>query len=294
MQSFIKIIGALFVLISHASAAEAIKIKTAEVQKGVAVIQGSEGAKNATIMWQGTAVTQVNPNGGFSFNGVVPEDCVGTLSDGLDTIAVVLVSCTPIAAAVPQTGVKTSFDRNDPQRDDGALQRGVVLPSPRFIDNLDGTVTDRLTGLLWLQNANCPRMARVWQTALSDVVSLNSNGTMNGINCGDTSNNGSHQSDWRLPNMREVHGLININFFNPAISNAAGDGNCSNQLSSVCPFVNLQSAYPPSTRYWSSSATPFQFAISLGVWVIDTFTGEVLNIDESTPSFVIAVRGGGS
>jgi hypothetical protein len=43
-----------------------------------------------------------------------------------------------------------------------------------------------------------------------------------------------------------------------------------------------------ATRYWSSSATPFQFAMSLGVWVVDSFSGEVLNIDEATPSFVIA------
>jgi hypothetical protein len=49
---------------------------------------------------------------------------------------------------------------------------------------------------------------------------------------------------------------------------------------------------PPATRYWSSSATPFQFAMSLGVWVVDSFNGEELNIDENTPSFVIAVRGG--
>ena len=27
-------------------------------------------------------------------------------------------------------------------------------PSPRFTDNNDGTVTDNLTGLVWLKNAN--------------------------------------------------------------------------------------------------------------------------------------------
>jgi hypothetical protein len=29
------------------------------------------------------------------------------------------------------------------------------IPDPRFIDNQDGTVTDRLTGLIWLKNTNC-------------------------------------------------------------------------------------------------------------------------------------------
>jgi hypothetical protein len=291
MQPVIKILLALFVLVASVSSAEAIKIKTAEVIKDVAVINGSEGAKNATITWEGSAVTQVNPNGGFSFNGVLPANCVGTLSDGVDTIEVVVTGCTPASARVPQTGLKTAFDDNVPKRDDGALQKGVVLPSPRFTDNLDGTITDRLTGLVWLQNANCPGIPRDWRTALDDVVSLNANGTMNGIHCGDASNNGSHQSDWRLPNMRELHSLINIHFFNPAISNAAGDGNCI-QPSSLCPFINLSYANPPATRYWSSSASPFTFAMSLGVWVVDSFTGEVLIIDENLSNFVIAVRGG--
>jgi len=296
MKGYFRSLLGLFCLFGFVSSAEAIKIKTAEVQNGVAVIQGSEGAKNATITWEGSAVTQVNPNGGFSFNGVVPADCVGTLSDGVDTIGVVVLSCTPVAnAAVPQTGLITSFDQNNPQRDDGALQQGVILPSPRFTDNLDGTITDHLTGLIWLKNANCPGTPRVWETALSDVVSLNTTGTMNGFNCGDLSNVKGHQTDWRLPNMRELHSLININFFNPVISNAAGDGKCVNQPppnSSVCPFIDLQSAAPPATRYWSSSATNFQFAMSLGVWVVDSFSGEVLNIDENLSSFVIAVRGG--
>src|SRR5215510_206186 len=285
----------LFCLLGFVSSAEAIKIKVAEVQKGVAVIQGSEGAKNATITWEGSAVTQVNPNGGFSFTGVIPADCVGTLSDGVDTIAVVVLSCTPVASAVPQTGLITSFDQNNPQRDDGALQKGVVLPSPRFTDDLGGTISDHLTGLIWLKNANCPGTPRDWQTALSDVVSLNASGTMNGFNCGDLSNLKSHQTDWRLPNMRELHSLININFFNPAISNTMGDGKCDNQPppnSAVCPFIDLQTALPPATRYWSSSATPFQFGMALGVWVVDSFSGEVLNIDENIPSFVIPVRGG--
>ena len=34
-------------------------------------------------------------------------------------------------------------------------KKGVAWPNPRFTDNGNGTVTDNLTGLIWLKNANC-------------------------------------------------------------------------------------------------------------------------------------------
>ena len=42
-----------------------------------------------------------------------------------------------------------------PTGSDGDLQKGVAWPNPRFTDNANGTVTDNLTGLIWLKNANC-------------------------------------------------------------------------------------------------------------------------------------------
>jgi len=73
------------------------------------------------------------------------------------------------AASVPKTGQTTSYATGD----DGDLEKGVAWPSPRFTDNSDGTVTDNLTGLIWLKNANCPNATRDWTTALSDVTQLN-------------------------------------------------------------------------------------------------------------------------
>ena len=54
-------------------------------------------------------------------------------------------------AMLPKTGQTTSYAAGD----DGALQKGVAWPNPRFTDNGNGTVTDNLTGLIWLKNANC-------------------------------------------------------------------------------------------------------------------------------------------
>jgi len=75
-------------------------------------------------------------------------------------------------APVPQTGQTTSYAAGD----DGATQRGVAWPSPRFTDNLvngvsNGTVTDNLTGLVWLKDANCFGVQN-WTSALSKANSL--------------------------------------------------------------------------------------------------------------------------
>ena len=196
-----------------------------------------------------------------------------------------MLGCPPTVALVPQTGQTTSYDTNIPQRDDGALQKGVVLPTPRFTDNSNGTITDNLTRLIWLKNANCPNATRNPQTALNDVVSLNSAGTMNGNSCGDTSNAGSHQTDWRLPNIRELFSLVDFAFFNPAISNAAGTG----QGSGSDPFSNFQGPDQPFAGYWSSTTDAGDSNIA---WFVDFFDGPVVGRNKVGLRFVLAVRGG--
>lgn len=145
-------------------------------------------------------------------------------------------------APVPQTGQVLCYNSAGATvpcagtGQDGALQKGVEIPTPRFSDKGDGTIKDNLTGLIWLKNANCPGTVRDWQTALNDVASLNTSGKMNGNDCGDTSGKkGTHRTDWRLPNIRELHSLVDFAFFSLAISNAAGTGNGS----SSDPFSNF-------------------------------------------------------
>ena len=53
-------------------------------------------------------------------------------------------------APVPKTGQTAPTTAGA----DGALRKGVAWPTPRFTDNKNGTVTDNLTGLIWIQNAN--------------------------------------------------------------------------------------------------------------------------------------------
>ena len=68
-------------------------------------------------------------------------------------------------APVPKTGQTTSYASYD----DGYYEKGVQWPNPRFTDNLDGTITDNLTGLIWMKNANCSG-PRTWDSAL-DMMS---------------------------------------------------------------------------------------------------------------------------
>jgi hypothetical protein len=147
----------LVVLTGWFSSAESvITIKSAEVVNGVAVVKGGNAARSAPISWEGALVTQANNGGNFSFQGAVPPDCVGRLEDGVpaDAVDVALANCGPVSdtvAPVPQTGQTTSYAEGD----DGDIEAGVAWPDPRFTDNGDGTVTDHLTGLIWLKDMPC-------------------------------------------------------------------------------------------------------------------------------------------
>ncbi len=83
---------------------------------------------------------------------------------------------------------------------DGEIQWGVAWPAPRFVDNSDGTVTDRLTGLMWLKHADC--IYGSWQASLDDVAILNS--TPATLGCTEYT---AAYDDWHMPNRNEMHSL---------------------------------------------------------------------------------------
>ncbi len=161
-------------------------------------------------------------------------------------------------AEIWETGQTTSYATGD----DGDLQRGVAWPSPRFTDNGDGTVTDNLTGLIWLQDANCFG-TRTWTQALSDANSLAS-----GI-CGLT--DGSTAGEWRLTNRKELHSLTDFSQYNPA-------------LPSGHPFSNVQLDF-----YWSSSTYAGGTSYALDV---NMNYGMTSAPSKSDGDYVWPVRGG--
>ncbi len=174
-------------------------------------------------------------------------------------------------APVPDTGQTACWDGSGNPRacvgtgEDGELQAGVAWPTPRFTDNGDGTVTDNLTGLIWLRDANCPAGSMNWQAALDWVTSFNSTA----IACTDYA--AMTFTDWRLPNIKEFGSLIDYSQQSPPLP--AGH-----------PFV----AIPAASRYWSStteSVPTFAWQQSMG------FGGN--GIDQKSEShFVWPVRGG--
>jgi hypothetical protein len=173
-------------------------------------------------------------------------------------------------------GTCTCGTANCPSGQDGDYEMGIdpaIVPTygtsgayntpawsgVRFTDNGDGTVTDNLTALIWLKNAHCWGDQN-WGNALTT-----SNALADG-QCGLT--DGSSAGDWRLPNVNELHSLIDLTQSNPA-------------LPSGHHFNGVQSG-----SYWSSTAD------AIGAKVVSLTNGDVSNYDKSNPSYVWPVRGG--
>jgi len=195
------------------------------------------------------------------------------------------VTGTHLPECVAKTGQTTSYDTGD----DGAYQKGclpIVAPSSGysfggynrtsftcsggFMDNGNGTVTDNLTGLLWLKDASCSELAGTdangrgdWTTALSAANSL-ANGT-----CG--LSDGSSAGEWRLPNINELRSLFAPGLFAPYLP--AGH-----------PFTGVQSGI-----YWSSTTYAYSTPSAWGVSLDD---GYVRNDVKTVTYYVWPVRGG--
>ena len=178
-----------------------------------------------------------------------------------------------LRAPVPKTGQNWFIPfLFPPIGSDANLIRGVAWPVPRFTDNNNGTVTDNLTGLIWLKNANCFG-TKNWSDA------LNAANTLAAGNCGLT--DGSTAGQWRLPNVKELQSLIDFAYSNPALSNAAGTA----KWVEGDPFTDVH-----LTFYWSSTTSA---GITTGfAWFVYLSGGNVNGGDKTSSQYVWPVRGG--
>ena len=169
------------------------------------------------------------------------------------------------AADVPKTGQTLCWNESGTVIDcsgtgqDGAFQNGVSV-SPRFTDNVNGTVKDNLTGLIWLKNANCFGY-QTWTSALSVSNTLASG------SCGLT--DGSAAGDWRLPNRKELESLLDL-------------GRSNFALPPGHPFSDVQCC-----SYWSSTSLP-DFPCT--AWSVDLSYGTVDIGGKTAPYHVWPVR----
>jgi hypothetical protein len=201
-----------------------------------------------------------------------------TISDGQGGTATATVTVTVFVppAPVPRTGQTTCYDQGGAQiacagtGQDGDKQAGVAWPMPRFVDNGDGTVTDNLTGLIWLKDANC--FGRVdWQTALNAANTL---AAANDGQCGLA--DGSVPGDWRLPNVKELQSLIDYGQAAPALS--AGH-----------PFSGVQLAI----FYWSSTSTSDVPGLVPNIaWYVEFGDGGINVVAKAVTNAVWPVRDG--
>ena len=177
-------------------------------------------------------------------------------------------------ASLPQTGQAVSYAIGD----DYSVRAGVAWPTIRFTDNLDGTVTDHLTGLVWLQNAGCFTPSD-WASALT-AANLLASGA-----CGLADN--SIAGQWRMPNINELESLVDVSQSNPAVAAAA-----------PAPFnsINLTAAYWSSTTYTAGPGNAMAIRFSDGRWIngADTGDGSYNNVKSTSHNSLWAVRSGGA
>ena len=164
------------------------------------------------------------------------------------------------SAHVAKTGQTTSYRTGD----DGDYENGVSSPSPRFTDNGDGSVCDKLTGLMWAKDAN-DNGTMTWNVAIdyAENLSLGNGG------CGSC---GASYTDWRLPKRNELNSLIDASNYNPP-------------LPSGHPFTNVR-----FNHYWSSTTLASSTGLAFDVSMSD---GSVTGGGYKTNSkYVWPVRGG--
>lgn len=123
----------------------------------------------------------------------------------------------------------------------------------RFIDNGEGTVTDKATGLMWQKSEN-PRMN--WYDAIESCRKMELAG----------------YNDWRLPNIKELNTILNLNYDNGWW-----------YFKDVFPAEGLN---PPLLHYFSASSFQNSYA-----WVTNFCFGyDGYYANKNTPLLFRAVR----
>lgn len=166
--------------------------------------------------------------------------------DPIGSCSVFIRAVRGISASTPDTGVTMCHaedgaaipcgDTNCPAQDADA-DFSCPNDEDRFVDNLDGTITDECTGLMWTQNSldteggqGTTNFANQWCEAIEFADGLDFAG----------------HTDWRIPSLHELQSLVDYGLITP----------------SVHPLFNSA-----TIAYWSS--TPLDGTGGSSVWAIE-------------------------
>ncbi len=224
------------------------------------------GAKAERFDYTGQYLTSGLPPSGLFFNVI---DLIANVDNSVADANFAAYDGTNPIITLPATGQQISYAAGD----DASLGKGTAWSAAnRFTDNQDGTVTDKLTGLIWLQDVSCLGSAN-WSNALTAVNRLASG------QC--SLNDDSSAGTWRLPNINELESLIDASTANPA-------------LSANHPFQNVSTGiYWSSTSYYGGvggSDKAWTLRLSDGRYMNDT----IANVKATATNQVWAVKGSGS
>ncbi len=174
-------------------------------------------------------------------------------------------------APVSATGQTVTDPINPaPVGSDGDFGKGISVTT-RFTDNGDGTVTDNLTGLVWLQDQGYPvRCALLGDKVDWDTALARSNALADGA-CSLT--DGSAAGDWRLPNLFELESLRDMSENAPPLT--AGH-----------PFTGVV-ATGGANSYWTSTT---RNSANTNAWIVGFSDGAALYDSKTNSYYVWPVR----
>jgi len=261
-----------FMLIFIVPQAHALRAVLAQITSEEVQVIGIQAARDANITWEGNIVTSANRAGTFRFSTPdLPPTCVGTLSDGINTIQVVVKFCEPVVGTtgspfVKATGVSPYYIIH--AGDDADLQLGI----PRRYQDLGLTILDLDTRLEW--EKKCSSCG-----GNHDVINRYDwySGIWTWLDAVNAENGGvgyAGHNDWRIPNINELLTLVNYGMIS---------------LSADTAFNNGTNSFT-AQNYWSS--TSYALSPSNLAWVVDFHGGWTLLDLKNITDAVRAVRGG--
>lgn len=217
-------------------------------------------------------------------------DCNGSGETTIDEIVYVvggaLGKCSH-KTTVPllATGSTVSYGEGS----DGEVQAGIPLS---YRDNGDGTVTDLNTGLMWEKKDDSGGIhdrdnGYTWSlggVAMDGTLVTEFLNTLNGAD--GTGDCFAGYCDWRIPNVRELHSIVDFERGNPpvdAVFHRLTCNGCSDVTSAECSCNS-------TVYYWTSTT---HVEAPNGAWFVSFFSGITTGPREKRDQAAArAVRGG--